>query len=543
MKKINKFRFVLLALFLIMLNCRQEMDFENAEQQKREEQFFKADFQKLNPIQKKVLSYLRKENEGNHFVGFLKDQKGLPVWETTKFLKDLSEKKPQENSLQKTAELSNGNLLYSVPLTNNGEITSVLYSEIKGEEIINIREITNTDLWKIINNTDLVTSYREFILLNCLSYDKELFGNHTFINIPTDLLGIKENSNHRIKIPDTDNNPNQLIKMVHHCMTWISNCTCPASWSQCDGCNNGGQCVPHFECWFSWEDDGNYPSGNGGHNGGGGASPSEEGIPPKDPCTMNLDQFYRIAPGCGGNENEPIIDPECEKLKNNIQKAKELIEQTDVKNKNDIMKANILTDTFEKAMYWGKDASGTVKTSNIVDGTGSNVTLSISSSQFTPEAYGHNHPGTEGYTNFSTKDINQFYDFHQSFNTINQNYANGSDGSLYVMTLEDQANFDTFVAQYPMSSLDANNDWKKGTDIRTDEDNILQYFKDQGKSDDEAMDLTLGYLIQRYNMGVMISKNGNDGKFHPIQVYAIPTLNPLTGMTIVTYEQMNPCNL
>ncbi|MGO4708109.1 hypothetical protein AB4Y90_03110, partial [Chryseobacterium sp. 2TAF14] len=296
-------------------------------------------------------------------------------------------------------------------------------------------------------------------------------------------------------------------------------------------------------------------SEGGGNQGGGGTAPSTQpcegnGVPsqPQDSnSTLGTNEGCNPGtPTLPNLEFNPAHTP-CEKLKNNLQKAKEIIEQTDVKNKNDLMKANIMSDVFEKAFYWGKDSSGNLKTSNIVDGTVGNVTFGISGSQFAPEAYAHNHNGTGGYMDFSSTDIYAFHTFSSAFSTLKHNYANGSDGSQYVMTLENKTEFDAFVAAYPISTVDVSTDtyegtgdWLEGVDIRTDEDLLLDYFKKQGKNANEAMDLTMGYLIKKYNMGIMISKKGTDGKFHPIQVELI--INPFPGIPYA-YVQVNPCNL
>ena len=141
------------------------------------------------------------------------------------------------------------------------------------------------------------------------------------------------------------------------------------------------------------------------------------------------------------------------------------------------------------------------------------------------------------------KDINDFHFFHSGFSTLSHSFANGADGSMYVMTIEDQDAYDAFVAQYPESIYDSNADWQEGTDIRTEEDLLLKHFKDLGKTSDEANDLAFGYLVGKYNMGIMVSKKGADGNFHPIQVEKVESIDPLSGQTIVSYQKTNPCNL
>lgn len=365
-----------------------------------------------------------------------------------------------------------------------------------------------------------IVKYDTILLNNSQSIPNNLLNNYITINS----LGKKSSASIFSKVVSCFSS--------HQVSTYVQGIPCVNGHTNPANCDLKGDAAPipgHWSSYFinTWYDcdDGSIPEGS----------------------------FGTTPVGYGGSMNEYTLlyGLECAKLKNHLQKAKELIDDNIVKTQNDIMKANILNDSFEKAFYWGKNAQGQMKVSNIVDGGVGNTVMSISNSQFTPEAYAHNHNGTDGYTNFSSTDINQFHAYHQGFSTLNHNFVNGSDDSQYVMTIEDQFAFDDFVQQYPMSSIDVispsnpngTGDWKKNTDIYRDELYIYRYFLKQGKTDDQAMDLTLGYLIQKYNMGIMISKKGNDGKFHPIQVYAIPTIDTLTGMTIVTYEQLNLCNL
>lgn len=258
--------------------------------------------------------------------------------------------------------------------------------------------------------------------------------------------------------------------------------------------------------------------------------------------------------GWSGNVGniEILDDGPCKILKDHLDKAKEIMDNDTVKAKNNEMTATILTDTLEKGMYWGRNSSGKMMTSNIFNLSINYGGIPISNSLFTPVATAHNHNGTDMYTNFSSTDINGFHAAHQNFPTINHTFANGSDGSMYVMTIEDQLAFNDFVALYPMSTIDApslsnpygTGDWIEGLDIRIEEDLLLDYFRKQGGiTEDEVYDLTLGYLSKAYNMGIMISKKGTDGKFHPIQVEKVETTDPLTREKIITYQKINPCNL
>lgn len=246
--------------------------------------------------------------------------------------------------------------------------------------------------------------------------------------------------------------------------------------------------------------------------------------------------------GGGSGGGIPVIDFDdpCTILKSELQAAKELINKPQVIAQNNIMKKTIVTDLYEKAFCFGIN-SGEV--SDIKEGNSTNVKLDIESIPFNPYGIIHNHNELISYTDFSPADINAFHYYIKKRNTVQYLYVNGADGSMYVMTIQDQDAYDAFITKYPDSAFEANADWKEGLDIRTEEDFLLKYFKRQGKTADEAMDLTLGYLISKYNMGIMISKKSVDGNFQPIQVEKVETTDPLTGKIAVSYQEINPCNL
>ncbi|WP_294310702.1 hypothetical protein [uncultured Chryseobacterium sp.] len=212
--------------------------------------------------------------------------------------------------------------------------------------------------------------------------------------------------------------------------------------------------------------------------------------------------------GGGGGLFIDVTDP-CNILKSNLQLAKQFINRQDVKNQNDIMTQTIVTDAYEKAFYFGKDLAGNNKISPIVGGTSNSVPLNLSNTPFLPYAVIHNHNGTvdTGYTNFSSADLNSLNDFIHQASTTQYLYANGYDGSMYVMTIQDMDAFDQFVEKYPWSSIDVaspsnpngTGDWKKNLDIYNEEINTYRYFLKQNKSDNEAYDLTMAYLANKYN--------------------------------------------
>lgn len=258
--------------------------------------------------------------------------------------------------------------------------------------------------------------------------------------------------------------------------------------------------------------------------------------------------------GGGGNIGTVIdFDDPCTILKGNLEAAKDLINVSKVKNQNNLMKATIAADLYEKAFYFGKDFSGNDKVSDIVGGTSGSVEINLANAPFVPFGVMHNHNGNIdlGYANFSSADINALNIYVHQASTSEYLYVNGYDGSMYVMTIQDMAAFDNFVAQYPKSSIDVisnanplgSGDWKKDLDIYTDEINTYMHFRNQGKLENEAYDLTMAYLTNKYSMGIVISKKGSDGNFHPIQVESFEITDPNTGEKKINFRQINPCNL
>ena len=283
----------------------------------REEEFFREALSKTARVKNgnNIVEALKSQNERSHFIAAMKDQRGLPVWGKMKPLYTTS-------SQNKSGDVEE---VYSVPLIMNGWITSVLYVGMKDNNVQNLRSITNTDLWDIINNGTVDKKMRESLLLNCLLYDAEIFGTDVFINIPTGLLGAEagKNSVRSVGQSEESGETNSLFAV---CISWTSNCTCGGG--SCDHCNEDGQCVSNYECIGGG---GGIPNGEGDSNGhgtpgdtgsgggGGGGNQGGSGGDEGDDCSLDNKPFYKIVPGCdydgdGSGENGGVIDP-CANIK------------------------------------------------------------------------------------------------------------------------------------------------------------------------------------------------------------------------------------
>ncbi|BEV06692.1 hypothetical protein [Chryseobacterium gambrini] len=537
----------LIAFLTLLWSCRNE-DFIQAEKnpQRNNRDFFKHS-KKGGTFAKTTLDYvdiLEAYNREKNFLSAMPDQEGMPIWDKMRIVKT-------ENSTSLVIPLSE----------DNATMSSVFFALIDNKEntVKAINNITNDELRRVVFDPTIDVQKRESLFYTFMATDNYTFGNEVFTNIPQDLfvddkLGEQNNRIvfHAPRFGDAlvteTTTQNGRVQVVYEVIcVIIRHCTHHGS-GACDGCNicQTESCSHSTTLVFTYPDPETgvviygYPEG-----GGGGGTPLP--IPDPDPCGLSR-AFYRVAPNCTGNT---VLEDPCKKLKLNLQKAKQMMDNSVVKAKNDAMTATIATDTAEKGMYWGYNSSGQMMTSNIFDMSVNYGGIPISSTLFTPIGSAHNHNGPDLYTNFSPADIIGFNITNHSFPTINHTFANGADGSLYVLTIESQLAYDDYANQYPMSTIDApsptnphgTGDWKKGTDIRVEEDFLLRYFNDLGKTADEAMDLAMGYLIEKYNMGIMISKKGTDGNFHPIQVEKVETTDPTTGETVVSYQKNNPCNL
>ena len=319
----------MVAVVFTLWQCSSEDFMAEHNNTERENAFFRFNEENQFPEQSKINVALKDYNQKHDFLSAINDKTGLPVWIKTGNFKNKNPKSNLSNNRILQTDSARDTQLYAIPLIEDDHLTSILYAEMTGNEVTGVKNITNEELWHIINNESIDKYRRESLLLSFLAIDKEIFKTSLFINIPVGLLGMTGKTNGRIRImKGLETNDAGKFIMQYSCITVITNCTCPHSWGSCDQCNSGGQCVPQTSCFMTMVDDGTgtigAPGTGGNSGGGGGGIPGPQ--PPIDPCTNGMGVFYRVAPGCDiGAENDIQIQTNCETL----QQLNEQINVTD----------------------------------------------------------------------------------------------------------------------------------------------------------------------------------------------------------------------
>lgn len=238
----------------------------------------------------------------------------------------------------------------------------------------------------------------------------------------------------------------------------------------------------------------------------------------------------------------PKVNP-CIKIGNDNIKAKEIISAIEIDNKVSTLKPHIATDQFEKGFNFGKNTpTDNYQVSGTYTGTLTGLDMPSTENNFTVYGSFHPHPTLDAYECFSASD---FYGFHKarknniSFSTI---FVLGASGSVYNLTITDPVKFINFTNTYPESTYlnPAAGEWKIGTEIESDFRKIEREFIKDGKTQDEACALAQAYVLKKYDMGIGISKQDNNGNFKPIFVKEVK--DP-ADPNKTSYEQTETCNL
>lgn len=239
----------------------------------------------------------------------------------------------------------------------------------------------------------------------------------------------------------------------------------------------------------------------------------------------------------------------CIKIKADLAKAKTIANNITIKSQNNTMKANIITDSNEKQFFFGKNSRGIYQVSPIqtLSSEGGNA---INTGDFAPEGDFHNHNGADTPPSPSPVDIYGLHNSNSDEPLFGIRFVNGSDGSLYALTITNQTDFDQFVQNNPLATTvnmydvntnaTGNNFWIKDSDIYNDYLLAAQYFVDKGYSQNDAFAYSMAFVGQKYKMGVITSKKNNNGDFKPIGVIKKRNqFNPENE----EFEPNTPCNL
>ncbi len=251
----------------------------------------------------------------------------------------------------------------------------------------------------------------------------------------------------------------------------------------------------------------------------------------------------------GGDVGNPIdttkVKMPCEKIIAENAKAKELIAKAKANGRKVEIISGINTASQEKGFSFGADTNGTEQVTGIKTGVGGNaVDVEVTNPSFTIYGAAHTHT-PEVYNVPSVGDVYNFF----KANTANLNfkyyYTFAQDNNDYVFTIADPINFASFTSNYPEATYLDGAKWKADTSIANDFKYIIKQQEDLGKTDDEAYDIAMAFVLNKYNTGIGMSKKDTYGNYKPI--FVNETVLPVVinnGIVLVkTYNTTTDCNL
>lgn len=244
--------------------------------------------------------------------------------------------------------------------------------------------------------------------------------------------------------------------------------------------------------------------------------------------------------GTTSNSN-PANDP-CSKATASNTQAKNLLANSKISTKKTEATKTITTDANEKSFTFGKDKDGNTQTSDIKEGSNGAAPMPATDPNFTVEGGAHTHT-LDYYNVASSGDIYKFYKNHQSNSNYNYYFTFSQNNNNYAFTIIDQTKFDNFFKNYPDSADNFDmtaQTWKDSSDIGKMYKTIMKSFEGTGMSDDDIMDLVMAEMIQKYDMGIALSKADSSGNFSTIFVKENKDPN---NPTKIIYEKTTDCNL
>ncbi|WP_449388534.1 hypothetical protein [Chryseobacterium lineare] len=299
----------LIVFLAILWSCHNE-DFTKGETnpQRNNTNFFKHS-QKGGMNARAGVDYvaiLEAYNRETDFLSKMPDQRGMPIWDKMQVV---------------DTEQATGLM---IPLSYDNEtMSSVLFVTLDDKNsVTGVKDYDNTMLKDIVYNEGIDIKLREQMFFTFMYMDNKTFGTILFTNAPEGILDEMkfDKENGRILIKDFEepkpvHSESSKILFFESCgLSW--SCKNHETWSKCDhcpacystSCNTIMVYIPDESFPGS-------PGLPGGGGGGGGGTPGS-GTPPKDPCTLSTDVFYRLAPGCNGggvNPDLPSLDDPCQK--------------------------------------------------------------------------------------------------------------------------------------------------------------------------------------------------------------------------------------
>ncbi len=167
------------VLVIYSLGCKKStIDLQNNIQQQNVD-FFKTT-QALTTEQRVVFEMLKKKNETNHFVDFLPENSGNPIWHKMIFIK-------QNSSKQKTTDGNDEEVM--LPLSqNNSNLSSILHIIKLPNDSLQLNIYSNDYFYQQTHQQNIDLPKAKALLGLFASMDYSTFGAKSFKNIPTSIF-------------------------------------------------------------------------------------------------------------------------------------------------------------------------------------------------------------------------------------------------------------------------------------------------------------------------------------------------------------------
>lgn len=223
-----------------------------------------------------------------------------------------------------------------------------------------------------------------------------------------------------------------------------------------------------------------------------------------DPCII-----YGICTGSGGYQNIPPQPDPCDAAKAGSTAATTFSANSKfIIAKGQI--ANAASDGNEHEISFGKDANGNIITSAMNTGNDNSGTVTNVSNQF---ADLHNHPSD---LPPSSGDLYYFIDQTSSSSLYQTKYVVTQNGTVYALVVTDLQAAENFNTNYPRvldPGVEPNfpdNLFEEYSDIDEQEKGLYS------QTPQQADELAIAYILEKYNAGVALLKMDGSGSFKKI---------------------------
>ncbi len=476
-----------------------------------------------------LVDYIKRENHKLNFVEKTVKIIGYPYWSKAIKTRRSFDNPTNRNDLDSSTH-------YYIPFVRDNE------NYVNAAMVIEVSSNDTTFGYKCDwqykqqhNNSYNVMDSAEHFAIFFMSLDKAVFGTEKFRISDTSLFR-GENGPSKIISLESANNTigDAYYEWTESCqdvVVFVQYCQFPDS-DQCrNGCDWCSQCVSsnHYTyCWgeYIWIGDGGGGNGSGGTSGGGGSggggTPPECDIIPLDPYVLRV-QPCENGPGW---TPLPSLTP-CQKAIEGAKQASLILRQQLIQSHKVTMTTNIETATSEKMFLFGKVNSNDIAftASPIITGPDNAGAVGIPPTWPGMTVFGGAHTHTPiGYNAPSAGDIYLFMQNNSINSEFNFLFTFSQNNNNYVFTITKPSSFTLFAQNFPYNNyfdMEEGN-WKNGTLLRESYENVKTYFVDIGKSEDEAVELAMAYVMEKWDMGISIAKQDSNGDFKPFFVRETP---------------------